>query len=78
MQVECRPTAQGSFELKFYFNEKSRTTVSTNLRVARYEVVNLASVKKNLEDQYKTLGIPQTTAGTNESIEEATYELKVN
>jgi hypothetical protein len=78
LQVECRPTAQGSFELKFYFNEKSRTTISTNLRVTSNEVVNLASVKKNLEDQYKTLGIPQTSAGTNESVEEITYELKVN
>jgi hypothetical protein len=78
LQVDCRPAGDTAFELQFYFEEKSKATVSTSLRVSKNETVNLANVTKELNEKNRTLGIPQTAIGNTEGIEENTYELKVN
>jgi len=77
LQVECRPSGSESFELTFYFEEKNKAQVSTSVRVNKNEILNLASVKKLLDEKNKTLGIPQTTIKNEVGSDETNYELKV-
>lgn len=77
LQVQCRPAGSDLFDLVFYFEEKTRATVSTTVSLKKNEVMNIATVKQILNDKNKTLGIPQTTIANTEGAEETNYELKV-
>lgn len=77
LQIECNPIGTEAFNLLFYFEEKNKAQVSTSVKLNKNEVMNLASVKKILDEKNKTLGIPQTAITKAEGTEETNYELKV-
>lgn len=77
LQVQCRPVGSDQFDLVFYFEEKTRATVSTTVSLKKNEVMNIATVKQILNDKNKTLGIPQTAIVNTDSTEVTNYELKV-
>jgi hypothetical protein len=77
LQVECRPVGVDAFNLIFYFEEKNKAQVSTSVKLNKFEVMNLASIKKILDEKNKTLGIPQTAIINSQGTEEIHYELKV-
>lgn len=77
LKVICSLINEDNANLVFSFIDKTKTSVSTEVRVRKGEWLNIASVVKDLNDKIKTLGIPQTeisdTSGKNETV----YELQL-
>jgi len=77
LQVECVKTHSGHFNLVFYFEEKNKSKLSTEVQINSGESLDIGTVTNQLNQKEKTLGIPQTTISEQVGNEETRYFLKV-
>ncbi len=77
LQVECAKTNSGVFQLVFYFEEKNKSKLSTEVQVNPGESLDIGTVTSQLDQKEKTLGIPQTTIQDQVGSEETRYSIKV-
>lgn len=77
LQVECHKIRPSLFKLVFSYGEAFKSRVSTELDLSIGEKVNFASVLKNLNDEQKKLGLPETFYRQQIGEEKITYEIKI-
>lgn len=76
LKVTCHPIGESSASLIFSYADKNAARVSTQVMIKKGEWLNIASVKKELNDKIRALGIPQSDLGQASGLNETVYELQ--
>ncbi len=76
LKVTCRPLGTGEASLIFSYSDKNKASVNSHVQLKKGEWLNIASVIKELADQNKTIGVPQTEVSESTGKIETIYELK--
>lgn len=77
LYVECSKGATGIFNLVFSYSEMYRAKVSSTVSLRENETLQIAQITNDLNQQSKTLGLPQSLYTDTEGQENISYELKV-
>jgi hypothetical protein len=77
LYVECSKGATGVYNLVFSYSEMYRSKVSSTVSLRQNETLQIAQITKDLNQQSKTLGLPQSLYAETEGQENISYELKV-
>jgi hypothetical protein len=77
LKIICRLIGENSANLIFSFTDVGRGSVKTEILVKRGEWLNIASVIKELSENNKNLGIPQTDINEVNGKTETKYELQL-
>lgn len=80
LNLECTRGASGIYQIIFSFKEQTLTgknQLSSQVSLKAQEVLNLASVVKDLNEKNNIVGIPQTSLNEKTGIEKTRYELKI-
>lgn len=76
LKITCQLVGTDSASLIFGYVEKEMANVSTQMLLKRGEWLNIASVRKELAEKNKTVGIPQTEISQSTGKIETIYELQ--
>lgn len=76
LKITCQLVGTDSASLIFAYVEKEIANVSTQILLKRGEWLNIASVRKELAEKNKTVGIPQTEIIQSTGQIETIYELQ--
>ncbi len=77
LKIMCRLIGESTANLIFSFADVGHGSVKTEILVKRGEWLNIASVVKELNENNKNLGIPQTDINELNGKTEIRYELKL-
>jgi hypothetical protein len=77
LNVECSGGGRGIYQLVFFFSEENRAKINTQMSVKKGEVVQIASITNDLNNQTKTLGFPQSVYQEVSGSENINYELQI-
>lgn len=75
--VECRKGIKGTYQLSFFFAEKDRARVSSEVSLRAGELLNVANIVKELNEKNKALGFPESAYKEMTGQETTTYELQI-
>lgn len=76
LKVTCQLAGVDKANLIFSFSDKKNITASTQVQLKKEEWQNIASVVKDLNQQSKIIGIPETEITKSEENTEIVYELQ--
>lgn len=77
LDVLCIKKNNENFLLKFYYSDKNKSAINSEVELNAGEKLNVGKIKKELDNKLQTLGIPQTTVTNEVGFENAEYELIV-